>query len=489
MNEQVGKVEAEAVSDGRYERLLDGLSRRLNARNFSLWFKEMRLESWRDGLLRMCAPNRFTKEWIEGNYIVQIAEEAAAIDDAPVRVVVAVAMDVRPSAATNGTPVEPTAGTANPADRVAEIALFAPAKSPADRPSAPVRRPAEPNDVFDTTPLNPHYTFDAFVTGPSNEMAYASARGVADDPGANYNPLFIHGNVGLGKTHLLHAIANEFRQSFPDERMCVLSCEEFTNEFIAALQHNQVDAFRERLRNVRLLIVDDIHFLAKKERTQEEFFNTFNRLHQLGCQIVLSSDAAPGDIPALTERLISRFTWGLVACLEQPETETRMAILGRKALQFGIELPPDVVEFVATNFRNNIRELEGAVQSIKARADIEGGAVDLALAERALAGRIRRPERRVDLDTIIAAVSDLYQIDAAVLKSRARTRNVSQPRQVAMYLARELTSLSLSEIGAGFGGRDHTTVMFALRVTEDRLKQDTSLAGTIARLKDRLGAR
>ncbi|MCB9826450.1 MAG: chromosomal replication initiator protein DnaA [Planctomycetes bacterium] len=472
MNER-GSAGTLGSAEDRFQQVLGTLQRGMEAQQWRTWFRNMRLGSWADGQLKILLPNRFYQEWFQSKFHDRVRAAAEKHTDGPVQVLFVVEDEDGPSV--NGTDGE-------------AVAEPTPAPLFVAPESAPAPSPGWPDDLFDATPINPHYTFRDFVTGPSNEMAYASARGVADEPGTNYNPLFIHGAVGLGKTHLLHAIGNEFRRRFPEQRMCILSCEEFTNAFIHALGHNQVEAFRERLRKVHLLIIDDIHFLANKERTQEEFFNTFNRLHQLGCQIVLSSDAAPSDIPALKERLVSRFNWGLVTCLEQPETETRMAILTRKAHQFGITLPSDVVEFIAAHFRNNIRELEGAVQSVKARADIEGGVVDLALAERALAGRIRMPERKLDIDTIAAAVCAHYQVEAGDLKSRRRTRNISVPRQVAMYLARELTHLSLQEIGAWFGGRDHTTVLFGVQKTEERMRQDPRLAQLLGRLRDRLGA-
>jgi chromosomal replication initiator protein len=464
-----GNLGPPAGVDERFVQVMDSLQRSMDAQQWRTWFRDVRLGGWTDGQLRVLLPNRFYQEWFQSKFHDRVRLAAERASEGPVQVVFLVPQDEDGPSAPASAPSTPTFVEEAPIREV-------------------VGNPLPADDLFDATPLSPHYTFENFVTGPSNEMAYASARGVADDPGTNYNPLFIHGAVGLGKTHLLHAIGNEFLRRFPQQRMCILSCEEFTNAFIHALGHNQVEAFRERLRRVNLLVIDDIHFLANKERTQEEFFNTFNRLHHLGCQIVLSSDAAPSDIPALKERLVSRFTWGLVTCLEQPETETRMAILSRKAQHFGVPLAPEVVEFIAAHFRSNIRELEGAVQSVKARADIEGVPVDLALAERALSGLIRLPERKLDLDTIAAAVCAHYQVEVHDLKSRRRTRNISVPRQVCMFLARELTHLSLQEIGTWFGGRDHTTVLFGVQKTEERMRQDPRLAQLLGRLRDRLGA-
>jgi chromosomal replication initiator protein len=337
--------------------------------------------------------------------------------------------------------------------------------------------------------LNDVYTFDNFIVGPSNSVAHASAKAVAENPGRAYNPLFIHGSVGLGKTHLLHAVCHEFLRRFPSDRVCFLSCEEFTNEFVRSLQRNDVDSFRARFRNVHLLVIDDIHFLKGKERTQEEFFHTFNGLYQSNRQIVLSSDAAPNEIPTLEERLVSRFHWGLVSQLEQPEMETRMAIVRRKAELMGIDVPNDAVEYIASNFRNNIRELEGALLSTKAHADVVGRGISLRQAKAALRGNIKPRGAGITLDKITQMVCREYDVKDSDLRSKRRVRSVSEPRQMIMFIARQLTKLSLDEIGDHFGGRDHSTVLYAVRKTERRYASEPALAATIDRLVDRLGGR
>jgi chromosomal replication initiator protein len=336
--------------------------------------------------------------------------------------------------------------------------------------------------------LNQHYTFDNFIVGPSNRVACASAKAVAQDPGRAYNPLFLHGSVGLGKTHLLHAVCRAFGQRCPGERITFLSCEEFTNEFVQALQRHDLERFRERFRNVHLLVIDDIHFLVGKERIQDEFFHTFNRLYQSHRQIVISSDAPPTEIPTLQDRLVSRFRWGLVAKIEQPEIETRMAIVRRKAELIGIEVPNDVVEFIASNFRNNIRELEGAMLSVSARAEVSGVPIDMAIAKEALEPVIVEDRPTLTLDRITEAVAARYQVKISDLRSKRRARSVSMPRQIVMYLAREVTPLSLDEIGDHFGGRDHSTVIYAIRKVQELVDSDPRVAADVARLKDRLGA-
>jgi chromosomal replication initiator protein len=334
--------------------------------------------------------------------------------------------------------------------------------------------------------LGEHYTFENFIVGPSNNLAYASARAVAQAPGRAYNPLFIHGSVGLGKTHLLHAVCRAFLATNPADRICFLSCEEFINEFLLALKLTDVDRFRARFRDVHLLVIDDINFLAGKERTQEEFFHLFNRLYQQHRQIVISSDAAPSDIPTLEDRLVSRFKWGLVANLDQPEMETRMAILRRKAELQGVEVPNDVVEYIAKNFRSNIREIEGALLSVVARSRVEESAIDLPLAQEALAPALHQTRPAVTMEQILERVAAHFQVKPADLRSKKRTRVVSLARQVVMYLARKLTALSLEEIGQHFGGRDHSTVLYGISKVEAEIAVNPRFAGEIHRLMDRL---
>ena len=334
--------------------------------------------------------------------------------------------------------------------------------------------------------LQPTYTFENFVIGPSNQMAHAKAKAVADDPGGTNNPLFLYGSVGLGKTHLLQAICHEVLRRSPGFRIVYLSCEQFTNEYVSAVQRNATEAFRNRFRSVDMLVIDDIHFLANKERTQEEVFHTFNALYQARKQVILSSDAPPSDIPSLQERLVSRFKWGLVEKLEQPETETRMAIIRRKADFWGLAIPDDVVEYVATNVRNNIREIEGAMQSIRSRAQIQQVPVDLALTKAALEATLSHEPVAVGLDRITQVVATHFGVKVSDLRSKKRTKSVSLPRQIVMWIARAETPLSLEEIGNHFGGRDHTTVLYATEKVSGLVAGDESFKAQVERLRDRL---
>ncbi|MBI1369393.1 MAG: chromosomal replication initiator protein DnaA [Planctomycetes bacterium] len=319
--------------------------------------------------------------------------------------------------------------------------------------------------------LSPDYVFDNFVTGPGNHLAYAAAVAVAENPGRAYNPLFVHGGVGLGKTHLLQAICQKLLQNKPDARICYLSCDTFVNQFLEAVQNGQMSQFRTRYRHVDLLLIDDIHFLTNRERTQEEFFHTFNTLYQSNKQIVLSSDSPPNEIPQLEERLVSRFNWGLVARIDPPCYETRVAILKTKAKIRGIQLPDDAACYIAERIDSNIRELEGAVTKVQSLAMLRGIEPDLSLTREALgddpAGAAGGP--KLTIQNIIDTVTNYYGVKLLDLQSKRRHRSITVPRQVCMYLARKRTRYSLEEIGGYFGGRDHTTVMHAIRTTEDRM--------------------
>ncbi|MBX3475089.1 MAG: chromosomal replication initiator protein DnaA [Planctomycetes bacterium] len=325
--------------------------------------------------------------------------------------------------------------------------------------------------------------FGHFVVGPSNQLAAAAAVAVAENPGKSYNPLFIHGGVGLGKTHLLSAIARKLLPTRPRIRM--LSCEEFVNQFVAALKNGRTEEMRKELRDSDALLIDDIHFLAGKEQTQEEFFHTFNHLHQLGKQIVLTSDSLPRDIPNLEDRLISRFHWGLAVKVEPPCTETRMAIVRKKAELRGISVPDDVVQFLADNIVTNVRELEGAVVQLAALSSMSARPITLPLAHEALRHLVRsRPApARIATDDIIELVCEHYSVRRNDLLSQRRTKNLAFPRHVAMFLAKELTQLTLTEIGNFFGGRDHSTVLHAINKIKGLRLKDAELRSELERFE------
>ncbi len=310
--------------------------------------------------------------------------------------------------------------------------------------------------------LNPRYTFDGFVVGPSNRFAHAACLAVAESPGKAYNPLFIYGGVGLGKTHLMQAIGHALSQRLGSTSACYLSSEQFTNQLIGAIQHRSMVKFRERYRTADVLLIDDIHFIAGKEATQEEFFHTFNTLHDAHKQIVISSDRSPKEIPGLEERLVSRFEWGLVTDIQAPDFETRVAILRRKAQEAGTMVPDDVAVFVAQRVKSNIRELEGALIRVVASAKFSGQQLSVALAHDVLGDMLAEESRRITLGDIEQVVVAFFGVSSEAMKGKSRERSVLYPRQAAMYLARTLTDHSLPEIGRWFGGRDHTTVLHAV---------------------------
>ncbi len=338
----------------------------------------------------------------------------------------------------------------------------------------------------DSLVINPDYSFENFIVGPTNRLAHAAAMAVANNPARSYNPYFVHGGVGLGKTHLLQAICLRIKEQHPQTRIFYTSCEGFMTQFMDAVQAGEMTAFRHRFRDVDLLIIDDIHFLAKRDRTQEEFFHTFNSLYQSRKQIVISSDAPPEEIPDLEDRLVSRFKWGLVTSVTPPCYETRVEILKNKARMRGMELPDDVACLIASRIDANIRELEGAIVKLQVLSSVECRPIDIPMAAAALGDETIKGEKRVEIQTIIAAVTDFYGVKMTDLQSKRRQRSIALPRQVCMYLARRNTRFSLEEIGGYFGGRDHTTVMHAVKTVEDRCTVDLDFNRVVATLESQV---
>ncbi len=335
----------------------------------------------------------------------------------------------------------------------------------------PPKAPAAPDGQF-----NPRYRFDSFVVGGSNQFAYAAARAVAENPFNSYNPLFLYGGVGLGKTHLLHATGHLIAQRNSHLRILYLPAEQFVNELISSLRFNRMPAFRERYRSIDILLVDDIQFLANKERTQEEFFHTFNTLYTREKQIILTSDSSPRQIPSLEERLRSRFEWGLIADLQPPDLETKVAILRRKSEASGVELPDDVALFVARQVRSNVRELEGHLNRVIAFASLTGNPLSLELAKETLKDILPQDDHRQIAAEIIRMVARHYGLKVAEIKSSRRTQQIAFPRQVAMYLCRHLTDLSYPEIGKFFASKHHTTVMHAVERVDEQRDKDPDFA-------------
>ena len=344
---------------------------------------------------------------------------------------------------------------------------------------------AELESRLSTTTLNERYTFDNFITGPSNRFAYSAAFAVAEEPGSAYNPLFIYGGVGLGKTHLMNAIGNDIRRRSPSTNVVLMSSEALTNQVIDAISKRNTQELRARLRSVDVLMVDDIQFLSKTKSTQEEFFHTFNDLYGAQHQIVISSDRPPKEIPEIEERLRSRFEWGLIVDIQKPDFETRMAILKRKAADEGLDIPYETLEYIASNVNSNIRELEGCLTSLNAYAAFRNMPITLEMAQSVLADRIRsHAPRRITPDLIIEVIAAQYGITANDITGSRRSRNIAMPRQLAMYLCREMTGLSTTGIGRAFGNRDHTTIMHGCDRIADAMNADFAFRKRVEELME-----
>ncbi|XAM01514.1 chromosomal replication initiator protein DnaA [Phycisphaeraceae bacterium D3-23] len=352
----------------------------------------------------------------------------------------------------------------------------------------PTPRPGHPGREFDDDQmvLSPDYSFDNFISGPNNRLAAAAAAAVAEQPGTAYNPLFIHGGVGLGKTHLLQAICQKILEVHPDHKILYVSCDAFMNQFIECVRSGKMSEFRHRYRHVDMLVIDDIHCLTQKDRSQEELFHTFNELYQNNRQIVLSSDAAPAEIPQLEERLVSRFSWGLVAHVGPPCFETRAAILKAKAQMRGMVVPDEVIDHIAQRIDTNARELEGAVLKLQGLSTLNKQPIDMDLAREVLGEQAAPRTNQVTLQHIIDAVTVFYNVKLSDLQSRRRHKSVTEPRQVCMFLAREHTRFSLEEIGGYFGGRDHTTVMHSIKTVKQRCEDDAQYGSQVRQLNDQI---
>jgi chromosomal replication initiator protein len=335
--------------------------------------------------------------------------------------------------------------------------------------------------------LNPKYTFDGFVIGSGNQFAHAAARAVAERPSKAYNPLFLYGGVGMGKTHLMQATGHEIKKRQPNMAICYLSAEKFTNEMINAVRNNKMTSFRDKYRNMDVLLVDDIQFLASKERTQEEFFHTFNALHESLRQIVIASDRPPKELAEIEDRLRSRFEWGLIADIQPPDLETKVAILQKKAESERVLLPTDVALYIASNIRSNVRELEGALIRLTAYVSLTGGELSLMMAQEVLKNLIDSQVRKVTIESIQRAVSDQFGLRQAEIKAKNNSHSIVYPRQIAMYLAKQLTEASLPEIGRQFGGKHHTTVLHSVEKIAEARKSDKDLNRLLNKLTEILG--
>ena len=429
---------------------------------FQMWFEPMTCLDANDDTLTLGVPNDFAAIWIHDNYLDLITQRLRLTSGRP--------MHIALRKSDNG------AGRAHAtADTAAKVK------------SAPARRARYDERGGPAGSLNPRNSFENFVVGPNNQLAHAAAMAVAQAPAQAYNPLFIHGATGLGKTHLMHAIGHSVMQRNPEAKVAYLSTEKFTNEFIHAIQENALTRFRQRYRSVDLLLIDDVQFLAGKERIQEEFFHTFNDLFESQKQIVLSSDRPVNEIATLESRLVSRFQWGLVTDIQSPDFETRVAILKTKAASLKIELPMPVIEFMAQHIAKNIRRLEGALIKISSYAALTGKTIDLAAAESLLKDVLmEEAQHRLSIEAIQKRVADHFQIRHTDMTSKRRPNSIAFPRQIAMYLCRQLTRHSLQDIGESFGGRDHGTVIHACKTVENMMEQDDSVRSSVDFLKTQL---
>jgi chromosomal replication initiator protein len=429
------------VLDSLWARFLESLSHKLPATVLDTWIRPCRLLAVEGDHLRIGSPNPFSRDWLLQHHLEALQGAAQECLGGSPRVSVV---------------VDEAAAEGAPAPQAARAATGGFVEG-----------------------LNPRYTFDTFVVGSSNQFAQAACQAVAELPSRAYNPLFIYGGVGLGKTHLLHAVGHQSVRLFPGMTVVYLSSERFTNELINAIRYDRTAEFRGRYRTIDLLLIDDIQFISGKERTQEEFFHTFNDLYEARKQIIVSSDSPPKDIPEIEERLRSRFEWGLIADIQPPDFETRVAILKKKAALERVRLPDDVAYLIASRIKSNIRELEGSLTRMIAFCALTGREMSVDLAQEVLGELWGEEEKVITIDQIQRKVCDFFGIKLSDLKAQNRTKAVAFPRQIAMYLARQLTHASLSEVGRSFGGKDHTTVLHAVDKVQRLLQEDPKLRKTI----------
>jgi chromosomal replication initiator protein len=426
------------IGSNTWDQVLARVETKVNRHSFYTWFKPTAFVAERENAIRVRVPNTLFRDWLTKHYTAVIEEALAELQ--------------RPGAAV---------------EFVTDDAAV-----PAPAPAAPADVEDFDEKADDLGILSPRYSFDTFIVGPSNQFAHAACRAVAEAPSRSYNPLFIYGGVGLGKTHLMHAIGHYVVTHLKTLKLTYISSERFMNEMINAVRYDRILDFRERYRSVDVLLVDDVQFLAGKEGTQTEFFHTFNALYDSQKQIVISSDCPPHEIPQLEERLRSRFEWGLIADIQSPDLETKTAILKRKAETEGVPLPDNVAIYIAGKIKSNIRELEGSLIRLIAYASLTGREITLPLAQDVLRNVLQNDDRAVTIEIVQKAVADHYSLKVAELKSKNNSKSVALPRQIAMYLCKTLTSASLPEIGKSFGGKHHSTVIHSIRKVEDLRQKD-----------------
>lgn len=471
-----------------WQQCIELLRDELPAQQFNTWIRPLQVEAEGDEL-RVYAPNRFVLDWVNDKYLSRLLELLSERTNGLVPAL-SLLIGSRRSSAPRAAPAStPSAAPSAPASSPAVTAAAGPAQTEPSRASfdpmtgaASQQAPARSERTVQvegglkhTSYLNRTFTFDNFVEGKSNQLARAAAWQVADNPKHGYNPLFLYGGVGLGKTHLMHAVGNHLLAKNPNAKVVYLHSERFVADMVKALQLNAINEFKRFYRSVDALLIDDIQFFAKKERSQEEFFHTFNALLEGGQQVILTSDRYPKEIEGLEERLKSRFGWGLTVAVEPPELETRVAILMKKADQAKVDLPHDAAFFIAQRIRSNVRELEGALKRVIAHSHFMGRDITIELIRESLKDLLALQDKLVSIDNIQRTVAEYYKIKISDLLSKRRSRSVARPRQVAMALSKELTNHSLPEIGDAFGGRDHTTVLHACRKIAELKESDADI--------------
>ncbi len=428
-----------------WKKICSILSRELSERSFKTWFEPISLLGVSSEALTLSVPDQYYGKWLEDHYQNLILSSVEEVVGHPLRVAYQV--------------VEPP-------------------KAP---PSLPISAPSKERDET-LAGLNQKYTFDDFVIGPGNRFAHAASVAVSESPAKQYNPLFIYGPTGLGKTHLLQSIAHEMKRRHPEFKILYISSEKFTNQLITAIQTKSTPQFRARYRTLDLLLIDDVHFIAEKDSTQEEFFNTFNALYDAHKQIVVTSDRPPREIPGLEERLVSRFGWGLVTDIQPPDFETRVAILKKKMERETVVVPDDVSYFIAGKIKSNIRELEGALIRVVAYCTLTNSKIDVLLAQEILKDSFKEESQKFTIEGIQKVVADYFNVKVSDLRAKKRTVSIVRPRQIAMYLVRELTTHSFPEIGEYFGGKDHTTVLHSCNKIAGERDKDVSVRSLLEKL-------
>ena len=463
-------VPTPTLSPNPWLRVLDALEKKINRHSYDTWLKPTRYSHSSNGIMYVRVPTSDFRH-VQDKYadLIQEALDSLNMDYQDVQF-------VTPEDDPAATPVRHDGGLSAPTPGTSSVA------------SAPSFSSSQARFDWDgAAQLNPRYTFDAFVIGSGNQFAHAACQAVSQRPSKAYNPLFLYGGVGMGKTHLMQAIGHEVKRVQPHAAILYISSEKFTNEMINSLRYDKMTSFRDKFRTVDVLLIDDIQFLAQKERTQEEFFHTFNALHESMKQIVIASDRPPKELAEIEDRLRSRFEWGLIADIQPPDLETKVAILQKKAEQEHVTLPTDVALFIASNIRSNVRELEGALIRLVAHSSLIGAEISLQYAQQVHKNFIDSQARKVTIESIQKAVAEQFGLRLIEIKAKNNSRAIVYPRQIAMYLAKHMTEASLPEIGRQFGGKHHTTVLHSVEKIEETRKQDKDLNRLLNKLTEQLG--